>query len=304
MAGKKRFLFLLGLCSLVEVARTVCEEGGRPIACTPPHEGNILLGLDPVVSDTCGLRGPERFCYKTDDGRTRCEYCDASVEGQGHPPSFMTDAHDLEEKNITFWLTFRSSAVVTFPLSKKFQISRVAVSFFSSQPESYSIYKSTDYGETFAPFQYFSLSCEATYGVAESSDVAVGEEDVALCSSDWAGGTSGGETIFRPLDNRPSDLADSVQLQEWVLATHIQLRLDRPATAAEFYAVSEVQVSGTCFCNGHAGSCSGSVVGGDVMCECEHGTGEGDCGQCLSLYHDVPWAPATADDPASCIGEK
>ena len=290
MAGKKKFLLLLCLSMLVEFARSVCEESGRPIACSPPLEENVLNGLEPAASDTCGRRGPEKFCYQTGDGKTQCEYCDASVEEQAHPPSLVTDPH--EEGNITFWLSFRSSAVVTFPLSKKFQISSVAVSFFSPRPESYAIYKSTDFGETFVPFQYFSLSCEATYGVVEGLTVEAGEEPVAFCSSAEAGGTSSEETIFRPVEH-----------QEWTLATHIQLRLDRQDSGADYYAVSNVEVAGTCFCNGHAESCAGSVAGGDVRCLCEHGTDGRDCGECQEFYQEIPWGPATIDNPTGCVGE-
>ena len=295
--GEKETLFLMVclLCCQLELTGAVCVDGGgKPVACSPPPQDDLLLGLTPEDSGTCGLLRPQRFCYQTAGGDRECDLCDSRSEELAHPPSLVTDGDPH-----TFWLSLTDSAAITFPLSKTFQISRVSVAFYQHEPESFAIFKSTDGGETFVPFQYFSLSCEATYGVPEGS--AGGEEAVALCSSpDTA--LSDGKIVFQPLADRTADAAISEQLQAWVLATHLQLRLDR-RQEAEFYAVSAVEVSGSCYCSGHAASCVGSVGGGDVECVCEHGTTGSDCGQCRDFYQDIPWAPATPDNPASCLGE-
>jgi hypothetical protein len=207
----------------------------------------------------------------------------------------MTDPHRDGGGELTFWQSPSdpSSILISFPLGKLFQISRVAVTFHSAPPESLAVLKSADGGESFVPFHYFSLFCEATYGVVEG--MAAGQEPVALCSSPEAGGA----VVFEPL--QPSE--GSPQEREWALATDLRLRLDRLQRGAHSYAISDVAVAGTCFCHGHAAGCRGSVAAGDVECECEHGTAGRDCSLCLSSHQDVPWAPATADDPASCVGE-
>lgn len=298
--------------------------GGLPVACPPPPAFNIAAGLTPMASNTCGLNGPERVCYRLVAGGDPCDYCDAAVPELSHLPEFITDPHS--PFNQTFWqsqnysvVQHPATVVITFPLSKTFSITRVAITFQSSRPESYAIFKSNDNGESFTPFQYYSLSCEATYSVDEGTTVAEGEEDVALCTSQEAQPTplSGGEAVFQPLDHRPSaqQFSSNAQLQGWVQATHLQLRLHRLNTFGDasltdpevldsyFYAISNVEINGQCFCNGHASNCSGSPTEGFV-CDCEHNTAGPDCDECLPFYQDKPWSPATVNNPATCGGEQ
>lgn len=305
-----------------------CHVGGLPAACFPTPTANIVAGLTPVASNTCGVNGPERVCHQVGAGGKlagTCDYCDASVPELAHPPELMTDLH--LPLNQTFWQSQNFSIVqypttveIAFPLNKTFSITRIAITFQSSRPESYAIFKSTDNGASFTPFQYYSLSCQATYGVEEGTTVAEGKEDVALCSSLEARLTplSGGEAIFQPLEHRPSAelFSNNEQLQSWVLATHLQLRLNRLNTFGDailtsdpevmdsyYYAISNVEVTGQCFCNGHASNCSGSPAEG-IVCDCEHNTAGPDCGECLPFYQDRPWSPATVDNPATCVGEQ
>ena len=326
MAGERcLFVLLLLACACCRALTQDCELGSLPVACYPPMEPNVVSNLRPVASNTCGLDGPERVCYQEGDegsAARSCDVCDANVPELAHPPVLMTDAHDAA--NPTFWqsqnsssVQYPNSVVITFSLNKTFDINRIAITFQSVRPESYAIYKSTDYGASFTPFQYYSLSCEATYGVVEGTAVEPGDEAVALCTSAEAQLTplSGGEAVFRPLQFRPSaeSLSSNAQLQEWVRATHVQLRLDRLHAVGDtadpvvvdsyFYAISNFEVSGQCFCNGHAASCSGSAAEGDLVCECEHSTAGADCSECREFYQDVPWAPATPDSPSTCICE-
>ncbi|POI28999.1 hypothetical protein CIB84_007255, partial [Bambusicola thoracicus] len=72
---------------------------------------------------------------------------------------------------------------------------------------------------------------------------------------------------------------------------------------SSFYAVTEMQVLGSCFCNGHADRCIPSrdpraMVHG--RCECQHNTAGPNCGHCAALYNDRPWAPAEDNDPHEC----
>ena len=330
----RRGFYLLPLLALVYSVPSAlaqeCEVGSLPAACYPPAEANLVAGLAPVASNTCGQDGPERVCHQVGAGGSvagTCEFCDASVQELAHPPQLMTDPHPpLDSGSATFWqsqsfsfVQYPNTVLVTFPLNKTFEITRIAITFQSGRPESYAIYKSDDYGASFTPFQYYSLSCNATYGVNEGTSLAPGEEAVPLCTSLEARLTplSGGEAVFQPLQHRPSaeSFASNAQLQEWVRATHLQLRLNRLNTFGDailtsdpkvldsyYYAISNVEVSGQCFCNGHASTCSENSAG-ELVCDCEHNTAGPDCGQCQEFYQDRPWAPASPDSPAACARE-
>ncbi|NWH63275.1 LAMB3 protein, partial [Geococcyx californianus] len=75
-----------------------------------------------------------------------------------------------------------------------------------------------------------------------------------------------------------------------------------------FYAVTEMQVLGSCFCHGHADRCAPSedlnaVVSIEQVhghCVCQHNTAGPNCDRCAALYNDRPWAPAEDDNPHEC----
>lgn len=210
-----------------------CTVDGNPVACYPPYEDNIAAGTIPEATNTCGLDGPERFCEPGALGPICEQYCDASNTSRAHLPEHITDGSSAtfwQSQNITI-VQYPNSVNITFSFNRTFEIRNINVTFQSLRPESFTILKSTDFGDTYTPFHYFSLSCNTTYGVEESTAVEEGNEAVPLCTSDGAQllPLSGGEAVFLPLQHRPSaENFESVpELREWVTATNIRLRLDR-----------------------------------------------------------------------------
>ena len=325
MEGQFLLLFLASACGAVLAQE--CDMASLPIACFPQLEDNLVAGLRPVASNTCGLNGPERVCYQVGAGGMiggTCDFCDANNTQLAHPAELMTDAHS--PANPTFWqsqsysfVQYPNTVFITLPFNKTYDIRSITITFQSSRPESYAIYKSVDHGASFTPFHYFSLSCNATFGVEEGTTVEVGQETVALCSSSEARLTplSGGEAMFMPLEHRPSaaQLSSNPQLQNWARATDLQLRLYRLNTFGDeivtsdsqvldsyYYAISGVELSGQCFCNGHASRCVEDASGA-LVCDCQHNTAGPDCRECRPFYQDRPWRPATTDSPAACAGK-
>ena len=249
-------LWLLSAASRVISNFVSCSEGGYPTACYPSYQPNFAARILPEASNTCGLAGPERVCYPLGSrGRIAgsCDFCDAENASLAHLPEHITDS---EGADVTYWqsqtltfLQYPNSVSVTVSFNRTLEIREIIAAFHSSRPESYTILKSTDFGLTYVPFHYFSQSCNTTYGVAEGTSVEVGNEAVPLCTSEGAQLTpsSGGQAVFRPLMHRPSaaNFESVPELQKWVLATNIRLRLDRLNTFGDELLTSNPKVS--CF---------------------------------------------------------
>ena len=250
-------LFLLPWLLSAASGEITCAESGNPTACYPPYRADFAAGALPEASNTCGLAGPERVCYPLGSrGRVAgsCDFCDAADASLAHLPEHITDS-----EAVTYWqsqtLTFSdsvqypSSVSVTLSFNRTLEIREIVATFHSSRPESYTILKSTDFGLTYTPFHYFSQSCNATYGVAEGTVVEVGNEAVPLCTSEAAQlvPSSGGQAIFRPLMHRPSaaNFESVPELQKWVMATDIRLRLDRLNTFGDEILSNNPKVSDT-----------------------------------------------------------
>ncbi|GFV64541.1 laminin-like protein lam-2 [Trichonephila clavipes] len=72
-----------------------------------------------------------------------------------------------------------------------------------------------------------------------------------------------------------------------------------------FFAISDFSVGARCRCYGHASDC---IFAPDeatgilrLVCRCEHHTMGDDCDQCLPLYNQRPWAPATTSEANECL---
>lgn len=101
---------------------------------------------------------------------------------------------------------------------KAYEITYVRLKFHTSRPESFAIYKRSREGGPWEPYQYYSASCQRTYGKAESHLLHPGEEErVAFCTSEFSdiSPLSGGNVAFSTLEGRPSayNFEDSLALQ-------------------------------------------------------------------------------------------
>ncbi|EPB66889.1 laminin [Ancylostoma ceylanicum] len=308
------------------------ESTGRPVRCVPEFI-NAAFGKPVIASDTCGMNGPSRFCTVKEgaDGimRERCEVCDASVLGQSHPASLLTDLNS--PGNMTCWVSEPSliphNVSLTLSLGKKFELTYISMYFCSRLPDSMALYKSTDHGKTWIPFQYYSSDCKNMFGKATDVAITKHNEQEAVCTNAHNIAPGGNRIAFPFLENRPSALLfeTSPVLQDWVTATDIRIvftRLsadqtslfgasndvnDMPSNATEdnlkqryFYAMGELAVGGRCKCNGHASRCIFDKMG-RFTCDCKHNTAGTECETCKPFHFDRPWGRATSHNANACV---
>ena len=90
---------------------------------------------------------------------------------------------------------------------KAYEITYVRLKFHTSRPESFAIYKRSRAGGPWEPYQYYSASCQKTYGRPEGLFLRPGEDErVAFCTSEFSdiSPLSGGNVAFSTLEGRPS----------------------------------------------------------------------------------------------------
>ena len=121
--------------------------------------------------------------------------------------------------NLKLFSTNLSVVVPSFLLlkGKAFEITYVRLKFHSSRPESFAIYRRTNESADWTPYQFYSSTCRATYGMSAERTVSSDNEARAICRDDFSdiSPLSGASVAFSTLEGRPSayDFDNSVELQ-------------------------------------------------------------------------------------------
>uniref|UniRef100_A0A8C8RXQ0 Netrin 5 n=1 Tax=Pelusios castaneus TaxID=367368 RepID=A0A8C8RXQ0_9SAUR len=268
-------LVLLGLAS------DPCYDATRRPRYCLPETTDLATGRPIQASATCG-RPPQRLCSFSHQGDTSPHQC-----------------------------RLLANASLMLALGGRFELLYVALRFCSPRPHSMALYKSTDHGHSWTPFQFFSARCLRAYGLPPASTISKNTEHEAICTAAQTGLTPlvGGLVAFMPLAGRPSARAFeySPVLQDWVTATNLRVDFDRRHRVLGLrgreasYGVSELQVGGRCRCNGHAAQCGAVGPGNAPQCQCRHNTAGPECETCRAFYCDRPWQRATPRDAHECV---
>ncbi|XP_054980051.1 laminin subunit gamma-3, partial [Sorex araneus] len=326
-AGARALLAPLALLALLArpagAGMDACYDGaGRPQRCLPEFE-NAAFGRRVRASHTCGSP-PEDFCphVGAPGAGAQCQRCNASDPRLHHNATYLTDFHSQDETtwwqspSMAFGVQYPNSVNLTLRLGKAYEITYVRLKFHTSRPESFAIYKRSREGGPWEPYQYYSASCQRTYGRPDGQLLRRGQDErVAFCTSEFSdiSPLSGGNVAFSTLEGRPSayNFEDSPTLQEWVTSTELRISLDRLNTFGDdifkdprvlqsyYYAIADFSVGGRCKCNGHASEC-GPDAKGRLVCRCQHHTAGPDCERCKPFFQDRPWARGTAGDAHEC----
>uniref|UniRef100_A0A8C6YYS2 Netrin-4-like n=1 Tax=Nothoprocta perdicaria TaxID=30464 RepID=A0A8C6YYS2_NOTPE len=287
-------------------------QGGCGVSSGDLPMGNLATGRTPATLTTCGQNSTELYCFYPDQnllhpaaqgcGQPRCTKCNANQPDNSHLPADMTD--DFFANPISWWQSAQGvhREEIRLDFETEFYLTHVIAVFKSPRPAAMVLERSQDYGQTWRPYKYFSANCTATFGLQD--DLI---EEGSMCTSRYSDAVpcTRGEVIYRALTpaNKIED-PYSPEAQDLLKLTNLRLLLlkrqecpchgsallEKPQRFAH-YAIYDLIVRGSCFCNGHNPSLPmhGFPVHG--KCMCRHNTAGDHCEKCAPLYNDQPWKP-------------
>ncbi|NWV50412.1 LAMB3 protein, partial [Daphoenositta chrysoptera] len=300
-------------------AQGACSRG----ACYPAP-GDLLLGRAAHLraSSTCGLSRPETYCTPHGEWSMKCCRCDSRL-----PHSY--NGHRVENVlssagRARWWQSQNGVERVSLQLDleQTFQLGSVVL-HFRSPPAAMLLERSLDAGRTWQVLQFLASDCAAAFPRVPRGPPE-GWQDPRC--QELRGHPAHGGTVKFSVQDLGSTITSSYSQAIEKLGPFTNLRINftelphvprqgyhSPST---FYAVTELQVLGSCFCHGHAERCApagdqhGTVSSGTGhtlsrqqvagVCVCQHNTAGPHCERCAALFNARAWAPAEDSDPHEC----
>ncbi|XP_054255304.1 laminin subunit beta-4 [Indicator indicator] len=311
-------------------AQDDCDAG----SCHPAV-GDLLLGRSKqlTASSTCGMTSPQKYCiigYL--EAEQKCFLCDSRYP---YNPYTQRNSHMIENV-ITNFQTDRKKkwwqsengidhVSIRLDLETLFQFSHLILTFKTFRPAAMLVERSTDFGQTWKVFRYFAQDCAASFPNI-SSGPAKSMGDI-ICDSRYSDiePSTEGEVVLKALDPHFEIENPYVPyIQELITMTNLRINFTKLHTLGDallgrrhsdplekyYYAVYEMVVRGSCFCNGHASQCEPvQNLRGDVFhqsrmvhgrCVCHHNTEGLSCERCKDFYNDAPWRAAEGTQDNAC----
>ncbi|XP_049633449.1 laminin subunit alpha-5 [Suncus etruscus] len=332
---------LAGLALLLLSAVRVASGG---FSLHPPYF-NLAEGARIHASATCGeettARGVPRptedlYCKLVggpvaggDPNQTiqgqYCDICTAASSKKAHPASHAIDGTERwwQSPPLSRGLQF-NEVNLTLDLGQVFHVAYVLVKFANSpRPDLWVLERSTDFGLTYQPWQYFASSrrdCLERFGPRTLERIE--QDDDVVCSTEYSRivPLENGEIVVSLVNGRPGamNFSYSPRLRDFTKATNIRLRFlrtntllghlmakalrDPTVTRRYYYSIKDISVGGRCVCHGHADACDAQDPTDPfrLQCACQHNTCGGSCDRCCPGFHQHPWKPATTDSANEC----
>ncbi|XP_059150956.1 laminin subunit alpha-3-like [Physella acuta] len=293
------------------------DDNQNYVACQPDMfdviSDRVKVTVDPPTA-TCGT--PASTFRRLGARTPATERCDGASPTLRHPPEYIVD------DNITSWwqsigeppgtVNHEFHVNITLSFNKSFQMeSDVIITFNSNRPDKMVLERSVDFGQTWQPLQFYARNCEDFQDQLQPGAVITADNPTAVvCDSSYAETqprASPGRAVKFVNENRfdlflgPLGLnytsfyeALETKMLGFLLFTDLRIRLmqplwdDRGNYDMYYYAISDFQAAGRCFCNLHASNCNVTSTG-DTICDCDHNTAGKNCEECLPLYNEKPW---------------
>ncbi|XP_039988567.1 laminin subunit beta-4 [Xiphias gladius] len=329
------FIILLPAAQLQDFQDPRDIQDQCPGSSCNPQLGDLMVGRAAQLSasSTCGLDGPQNYCiigYLEEE--QKCFTCDSRLpyNHYSNPNSHRIDniitTFDPERK-MKWWQSENGihQVSVQLDLETVFQFSHLVLTFKSFRPAAMLVERSKDFGRTWKVFRYFAEDCLLHFP-SVSNEPADSIDDI-VCESKYSGSepSTDGELVLKALDpifEIQNPYAPNIQ--DLITLTNIRVNFTRLFTLGDtllsrrrrnpqnkyYYALYNMVVRGSCFCNGHASRCTPVDGGrGDVFtqtgmvhgrCVCQHNTTGENCERCQDFHHDSPWRPGGEDTSDMC----
>ncbi|KAM9296559.1 laminin subunit alpha-5 [Gastrophryne carolinensis] len=334
---------LLLILLLLVLPRATCPQelpsgGVNGYSLHPPYF-NLAEGTKISATATCGQAehgGPveELYCKLVggpvgDPSQTiQGQFCDICLANGGEKAHPITNAIDGTER---WWQSPPLSrgleyneVNVTLDLGQVFHVAYVWIKFANSpRPDLWVLERSTDFGLTYQPWQYFASSkrdCIERFGVQTLQRIA--KDDDVICTTEYSRivPLENGEIVVSLVNKRPGamNFSYSPLLRNFTTATNIRLSFlrtntllghlmgkaqgDPTVTRRYYYSIKDISIGGRCVCNGHAEQCNAKDPTNPyrLQCDCQHNTCGTSCDTCCPGFHQVAWKPATMDNSNEC----
>ncbi|CAJ1084378.1 laminin subunit alpha-5 isoform X1 [Xyrichtys novacula] len=334
-----RFFFLFATCCSSVSAQELPSNGVNGYSLHPPYF-NLAEGTKITATATCGEDDSGRsledlYCklvggpVSGDPSQTiQGQYCDICRQGESDRAHPITNAIDGTER---WWQspplsrsTEYNEVNVTLDLGQLFHVAYVLIKFANSpRPDLWVLERSTDFGQTYQPWQFFASSkrdCIERFG--QRTIERINNDDDIVCTTEYSRivPLENGEIVVSLVNGRPGamNFSYSPVLRDFTKATNIKLRFlrtntllghlmgkalrDPTVTRRYYYSIKDISIGGRCVCNGHAEACNAEDPNDPykLQCDCQHNTCGVSCDQCCPGYNQLPWKPATTYSANEC----
>ena len=157
-------LLQVAVTYLIGGATAVCPAN---VGCFSPV-GDLHRFRNFSASSTCG-DPPSIFCVFQDN--EPCTLCSSADPALSHDVRFLNDGDAT-----TWWQsdTGATNATIAIDFEAPVLFESTVLTFRSPRPQSMVLERSTDYGETWLPYRFYSASCRETFNVEEYSRFSQG----------------------------------------------------------------------------------------------------------------------------------